>query len=177
MQRSDIYQLHAPVFSGFGIAPIEQLFLAKAHSFDTCGPDPEGVDQRFPNGIGALLAQLEIILTVSLCIRMPYDQEAVSLQIRVIQSVRHKSDGLEGIRSNSRRVEVKLYGDGELRKTAELLGQRFAVYPIGTCRVANSLGGELPQTRSVNTNGGGLDTLKTGDDIAGIQVDLIRHGP
>jgi hypothetical protein len=62
---SDVNQLHAPVLRGFRLGGIEQLLLAEADGLDPVAVDSERIDQRFADRVGALLAELEIILAVA----------------------------------------------------------------------------------------------------------------
>ena len=61
----DIDQLHAAVLGGFGISAVEQLLLAEANGLDPLRSDSEGVDQRRANGLGAPVAQFEIVFSAS----------------------------------------------------------------------------------------------------------------
>ena len=59
------------------------------------GADTEGIDQRFADRGGALLAQLQIGLAAASRVGVTDDQKPVALQVRMIERVRHQADGLE----------------------------------------------------------------------------------
>ena len=130
-EPADVDQLDAPVRGRVGFARVEQLLFAKSHGLDPPSADAEGVDQSFANGVGTLLAELEVVFTASLRVRVPHHQEAVALQVGMIQSVRHQSHSAERIRADARRIEVELDRDCELREITKLLGQWRTIHPVG----------------------------------------------
>jgi hypothetical protein len=117
---ADVDQLHTPVCRGGGMGAVEQLLFAEPDGLDPSRVDPERVDHRVPYGVRALLAEFEIGFAAADGIRVPDDQEAIALQIGVIERVRDQADGAERTRADVRGVEIELDGKRQLRESAEL---------------------------------------------------------
>src|SRR5262245_30942886 len=115
--RANVDQLHAAVLSRFGVGGPQKLLLAQADGFEPRRRDAERIDQGVADGVGALLAELEIVLAAASAVGVSDDQKPVALQIRMIERVRHQADGLERIRADARRVEVELDRDGDRKST------------------------------------------------------------
>jgi len=71
---ADIDQLDAAIFRGIGLAAVQQLLFAQSDGFYPRRRNAERIDQRIPDRIGPLLAQLEIMLPASLPIGVANDE-------------------------------------------------------------------------------------------------------
>src|SRR5262245_33939362 len=157
-------QLHAAVLGRLGIGRPQKLLLAQADGFEPRRCNAERIDQGVADGVGTLLAELEIVLAAASAVGVPDNQKPVALQIRMIERVRHQADGLERIRADAGRVEVELDRDGQLRQLVEIVGQGRAVHPGGARWVIQALDRHLPQPGGRQCRRRLLDSLKAGDE-------------
>jgi len=175
LSAADIDKLHPAIFRRLRIGAVEQILLAETDRLDAGWVDPERIDQRLANGVRALLAELEIGFAVAYRIRVPDDQEAIALQIGMVERIRDQSDGPVGLRADARRIEVEINGDRELRQLAELSGQRHTVDRVGAGRVAHAVLRLLAQIRGIDARSS-LEPLETVDDVGRAQAGLRGRG-
>ena len=89
---ADIDKLNTPVDPRSRVHRIAQLFFAEAHRLKYAGINPKGIYQSIPDGLGAPLTQVQIVLATANRIGMADHQDAIAKQYRIMQGIGYGTD-------------------------------------------------------------------------------------
>ena len=153
------------------------MFFAEPDRVENAGIDAERIDQGIADGLGAALAEFEIVFAAADCIGVADHEKAVAQQNRIVQSVGDRADSAIGFRPNGRGVEVEVHLDGELRelfqfgKTQRMRGGRGGLPGI----VADIVQSSLAHRSSGECDPAAAHALQAFGNVGRVQSRL-RHG-
>ena len=156
---------------------IAQLLLAHADRLQHRGIDPERIDQGGNDGLGAALAQADIVHAAADGIGVTDHQKAVTEQNRIMQRIGDRADVAVGFRPDHRGIEIEINLDGELsevgklRKIQRARRQRSRIVADIVHHRLPHLGGRQVEPAVVADGG------QTGRDLAGIQPRIGSRPP